>query len=123
MKGPWVKLWRNVFADEVVSFCMRRYGHETAIMWIGILSQADDGVLLMDEDVFADLIQIEENRYRELRGILIKRGLIIENEQGLLEVPNWNEYQTGQSTERARACRERRKDATLRNGCATEKQR
>jgi hypothetical protein len=123
MTGPWIKLWRNTLADEKVAFLMRRYGHEIFTLWVGILSQAEEGVLMMDEDVFADLVQIEEKRYLELRGILLKRGMVIENEAGRLEIPNWDEYQTGESTERVRAYRERKKAEALQKRPCNEMKR
>lgn len=123
MTGPWIKLWRSTLADEKVAFLMRRYGHEIFTLWIGLLTQSEEGVLTMDEDVFADLVQIEEKRFGELRGILIKRGMVIENDSGYLEIPNWDEYQTGESTERVRAYRERRKAETLQKRPCNEEKR
>ena len=79
-KGPWVKLWRNVLGDEKIAFLMRRYGHETFTFWIGLLTHTDYGVLLEDEEVFADACQITEKRYSEIRGIFLKYGLVEEDE-------------------------------------------
>lgn len=106
MKNPWVKLWRNTLNDEKVAFLMRRYGHECLTFWVGLLTKADDGVLLMDEDMFADLCLLEEKRYRELRDVFVKRGLVAIDEAGRMVVVNWDEYQTGESSERVRRFRE-----------------
>lgn len=113
-KGPWVKLWRNVLGDEKISFLMRRYGHETFTFWIGLLAHSEDGVLLEDEEVFADACQLEEKRYLEIRGIFLKYHLVEEDEQKHLVIKNWDEYQLSDSTERVRRWREKQKpDETL----------
>lgn len=106
MKNPWVKLWRNTLNDEKIAFLMRRYGHECLTFWVGLLTKADDGVLLMDEDMFADLCLLEDKRYQELRDVFIKRGLVALDADGHMVVVNWDEYQTGESTERVRRFRD-----------------
>lgn len=106
MKNPWVKLWRNTLNDEKVAFLMRRYGHECLTFWVGILTKADEGVLLMDEDMFADLCLLEDKRYQELRDVFVKRGLVAIDADGHMVVVNWDEYQTGESTERVRRFRD-----------------
>jgi hypothetical protein len=108
-KMPWVKLWRNVLGDEKIAFMMRRYGHETFTFWIGLLTHAEDGVLLEDEEIFADACQLEEKRYAEIRGIFLKYGRVKEDEQKHLVVQNWEEYQVGDSTDRVRRFREKQK--------------
>jgi len=132
MKNPWIKLWRNLLNDEKISFIIRRYGHDCITFWIGVLTKCEDGLLLEDEDVFADLCMLEETRYKEIRGIFLKRGLL-EEEDGVLRVVNWSEYQVGESTERSRKYRAAQKagkeepepsqpsePATSCNGDATE---
>jgi len=106
MKNPWVKLWRNTLNDEKVAFLMRRYGHECLTFWVGLLTKAEDGVLLMDEDMFADLCLLEDKRFQELRDVFVKRGLVALNADGHLVVVNWDEYQVGESTERVRRFRD-----------------
>jgi hypothetical protein len=111
-KMPWIKLWRQTLSDEKIAFLMRRYGHETLTFWVGLLTKAEDGVLLEDEEVFADLCQLEEKRYQEIRGIFLKHGLVVEDEDRHLIIPTWSEYQVGESTERSRRFRDRKRDAT-----------
>jgi|GEM_PF-3899461 len=111
MRGPWIKVFRHMLKDEKIAFLMRRYGHEALTFWVGFLTECEDGVLYLEEDIFADVLQIEEKRYQELRAILIKRGLLIENQDGRLESPTWDEYQLGESTERVRQYRERQRAA------------
>jgi hypothetical protein len=111
-KMPWIKLWRQTLSDEKIAFLMRRYGHETLTFWVGLLTKAEDGVLLEDEEVFADLCQLEEKRYQEIRGIFLKHGLVVEDEDRHLVIPTWSEYQVGESTERSRRFRDRKRDAT-----------
>lgn len=108
MKRPWIKLWRNLLNDEKIAFIIRRYGHDCITFWIGILTKCEDGLLLEDEDVFADLCMLEETRYKEIRGVFIKRGLLVE-ENGRLRVSNWEEYQVAESTDRVRQHREAKK--------------
>lgn len=108
-KMPWIKLWRGVLLDEKISFLIARYGHEVCTLWIGILTSCEDGVLRMDEDVLAALCHIEEKRYQELRGVLLARKLLMVGDEGHLEVPNWDEYQQSESTERVRRYRERQR--------------
>jgi len=129
MKNPWVKLWRNTLNDEKVAFLMRRYGHECLTFWIGLLTKADEGVLLMDEDMFADLCLLEEKRYNELRDVFVKRGLVSIDDAGHMVVVNWDEYQVGESTERVRRFRAKAAgtqgngDETPRNVTETETKR
>jgi hypothetical protein len=115
MKNPWVKLWRNVLNDEKVSFIIRRYGHDCLTFWIGLLTKCEDGVLDMDEEIFADLCLLETKRYEEIRGVFIKRGLVELDGNGLMVVLNWDEYQVGESTKRVRRYRDHQ-----RNGNETE---
>jgi len=125
MKNPWIKLYRNVLNDEKVSFILRRYGHDCLTFWIGILTKCDDGVLSMDEDMFADLCLLETKRYEEIRDVFIKRGLVELTDEGQLAVVNWDEYQVGESTKRVRNYRERQcnGDETPCNAHETEKER
>ncbi len=108
MKGPWIKLWRNVLSDPTLSFCMRRYGNDIMVLWIGILTNTEGGVLAIDEDILADQCVLADERYAELRSVLVKRRLIeIEDER--IVVPNWFEYQESESAERVRRFRERKR--------------
>lgn len=107
MKNPWIKLYRTVLNDEKISFILRRYGHECLTFWIGMLTKCDDGVLSMDEDMFADLCLLETKRYEEIRDVFLKRGLVELTEEGQLAVVNWDEYQVGESTKRVRNYRQR----------------
>ncbi len=112
MKGPWIKLWRNVLSDPTLSFCMRRYGNDIAVLWIGILTNTENGVLAVEEDILADQCILEEKRYRELRSVLVKRGMIEvddDDQDGKIVVPNWFEYQESESAERVRRFRERKR--------------
>lgn len=115
MKGPWIKLWRSVLSDPTLSFCMRRYGNDIAVLWIGILTNTENGVLAVEEDILADQCILEEKRYRELRSVLVKRGMIEvddDDPDGKIVVPNWFEYQESESAERVRRFRERKKAST-----------
>jgi hypothetical protein len=113
MRMPWFKCYRNILNDETMAFLMRRYGHETLTFWVGLMSQVDQdsGRLELDEDILADLCQLEEKRYAEIRGIFLKYKLVVEEDKKLVIV-NWKEKQQGDSTERVRRHRERQKDAT-----------
>jgi hypothetical protein len=75
--------------------------------------EQDSGVLFEDEEVFANLCLLEDKRYKEIRGIFIKHGLVVEDEEAHLVIVNWAEYQLGESTTRVRAHRARQKDETL----------
>jgi len=111
----WIKLDRNVLNDEKISFIMRRYGHECLTFWMAMLTKSENGVLLMDEDIFADQCLLETKRYEEIRDVFIKRGLVSVDDEGRLCVIKWDEYQVGESTERVRRYREKGKniDETL----------
>jgi hypothetical protein len=125
MKNPWVKLWRNVLNDEKVSFIIRRYGHDCLTFWIGLLTKCEDGTLEMDEEIFADLCLLETKRYEEIRGVFIKRGLVELDDNGLMVVCNWDEYQVGESTKRVRRFRDihRNADETPCNADETQMER
>lgn len=112
MDRPWIKLWRTILTDEKIAFILRRYGHDCMTFWVGVLTRCEGGVLLMEEEIFADLCLLETKRYEEIRGIFIKRGLLGEDEEGRLIVLNWGEYQVADSTERSRECRARKRAAT-----------
>lgn len=109
MKNPWIKLWRNTLSDEKLSFLIRRYGHECSTFWVALLTKCEDGVLLLDEDVFADLCFMEDKRYQEIRKVFIARGMVAQDDDGRLVVVNWDEYQTGESTDRVRRFRDRQR--------------
>lgn len=112
MKAPWVKLWRTTSTDEKLRFLVRRYGHECMTYWVALLTQCDDGVLTLEDEIMADLCIIEDSRFQELKGIFVKYGLIeVSGAQTLL--PKWDEYQLSESTERVRAYRERKKAEAL----------
>ena len=70
MKNPWVKLWRNVLNDEKISFIVRRYGHECLTFWIGVLTKCEDGILEMDEEIFAELCLVEWKRYEDRKSVV-----------------------------------------------------
>lgn len=74
-----------------------------------MLTKCEDGVLVMDEEIFADLCLLEAKRYEEIRGIFLKRGLVTEDDMHRLVVVNWGEYQVGESTERVRRFREKQR--------------
>ena len=109
MKNPWIKLWRNTLSDEKLSFLIRRYGHECSTFWVALLTKCEDGVLNLDEDVFADLCFMEDKRYQEIRKVFIARGMVAQDEDGRLVVVNWDEYQNGESTDRVRRFRDRQR--------------
>jgi hypothetical protein len=115
MTLPWFKVYRNILSDEKIAFLMRRYGHETFTFWMGLMSKVDPdtGIFEKDEDVLADLCQIEEKRFHEIRGIFIKYGLVSEVSGGKLSIIKWKEYQQSESTERVRQFRERQRAARL----------
>ena len=121
MRGmPWIKLDRGILSDAKVAFAVRRHGHECMTFWIGLLTMCEDGVLTMDEDIFADALFIEAKRYAEIREVFVTRGLVDQDEAGRLVVKNWSTYQQGESTERSRQYRERKRnaDATpMQRGC------
>ncbi len=109
MKNPWIKLYRTVLNDEKISFIIRRYGHECLTFWIGLLTKCEDGILLMDEEIFADLCLLETKRYEEIRDVFQKRGLIEIDPEGHITVIHWADYQGGESTDRVRKYRDSQK--------------
>lgn len=109
MKNPWIKLYRNVLNDEKVAFILRRYGHDCLTFWVGLLTKCEDGLLTMDEEIFADLCLLETKRFEEIRGVFIKRGLVELDAEGRLFVVNWAEYQQSESTDRVRRFRDSKK--------------
>ena len=112
MRGmPWIKLDRGILSDAKVAFAVRRHGHECMTFWIGLLTMCEDGVLAMDEDIFADSLFIEAKRYAEIREVFVSRGLVDQDAAGRLVVRNWAAYQHGESTERSRQFRERQRNA------------
>lgn len=111
MKNPWIKLYRNVLNDEKVAFILRRYGHDCLTFWVGLLTKCEDGVLTMDEEIFADLCLLETKRYEEIRAVFQKRGLIDLDEQGRVVVANWAEYQQSESSERVRRFRDAKRSS------------
>lgn len=93
MDRPWVKLWSKTIDDEKIRFVIKRYGHDCWTVFTAMLMKSKNGVLELDQEVFADSLFIEEARFQEIKKILSKYDLICIDEEGRPFLPKWDLYQ------------------------------
>lgn len=112
-KRPWVKLWRKILGDSMVSFLIERKGHDCLTVIIALLTSADDetGELEIDLETMAYLCKVSEERLQEILGLLQEdRFQFIEPiEDGRTAIVHWIEYQAADSAERTRVYREKKR--------------
>ena len=106
-KMPWVKLAAGFLRDEKVHFIIKKYGHDTMVVWTGLLTECERGVLEMDEEIFAEVCIMDMQRFDEIKKIFIKFGLVTQCNGEKLKVTNWEKYQFSDSYERVKAHREK----------------
>lgn len=88
-KMPWVKLAAGFLRDEKVHFIIKKYGHDTMVVWTGLLTECERGVLEMDEEIFAEVCIMDLQRFDEIKKALIESGLITINHAGRISVTLW----------------------------------
>jgi len=108
MKGPWVKLWRSFLSDPTVQYLKLRHGDVTVTSLVALLTSADDGVVTTPEDEIAVLCGLSDEDFKKIVDIIMSRGIISRNENGLITFRNWKKYQESDSAERMRKMREKR---------------
>lgn len=98
-KMAWVKVFRGCLRDEKLHYIIKKYGHDSIVFWIGLLTECDLGVLEMDEEIFAEICIMDTQRLSELKKIFAsdKFGLININGEGKIEISNWTTYQYSES--------------------------
>lgn len=144
MKISWLKLSVDILDDHKIKKIRKLPGgNEILICWIAVLCMAmksiRPGVLILSDDVIlnADDLAISADVTNETAEIAIKTfqklGMILENEQGFLEVKNFRnhqnldalEYKRGLSYARKKRFNEKQKQRFLqssnRNGTQSER--
>lgn len=106
---PWIKLSTNVLQDEKIRFLLRKHGHEVITFWVGLLTSNDDGIITTEQEILADVFEMQEEKFIEIKTAFIKYNIISENEDGIV-INNWKHYQQSESTERVKKYRERQKE-------------
>jgi hypothetical protein len=98
-KLKWVKLATGYLRDEKIHYIIKKYGHDSMVFWTGLLTECDRGVLQIDEDIFAEILVMDTQRFAELKKIFSdpKFGLIEVNDEGKIQVVKWEEYQYSES--------------------------
>lgn len=107
-KMPWVKLATGLLRDEKIHFIIKKYGHDTMVVWAGLLTECNRGVLEMDEEIFAEVCIMDMQRFEEIKKIFIKFELVTQCNGEKLKVTNWEKYQFSDSYERVKAHREKK---------------
>lgn len=107
-KMPWVKLAVGLLRDEKIHFIIKKYGHDTMVVWTGLLTECERGVLEMDEEIFAEVCIMDMQRFEEIKKVFIKFGLVTQCNGEKLKVTNWEKYQFSDSYERVKAHREKK---------------
>ena len=115
---PWVKLATGYLRDEKIHFIIKKYGHDTMVVWTGLLTECRRGVLEMDEEIFAEICVMDMQRFTEIKKTLMRFGLVTQCNGEKLKIANWDKYQFSDSYERVKAHRERH--VTERNGTETK---
>lgn len=106
-KMPWIKLATGMLRDEKIHFIIKKYGHDTMVVWTGLLTECNRGVLEMEEEIFAEVCIMDMQRFEEIKKIFIKFGLVTQSNGEKLKVTNWEKYQFSESYERVKAHREK----------------
>jgi len=121
-KMPWVKLAGGLLRDEKIHFIIKKYGHDTMVVWTGLLTECERGVLEMDEEIFAEVCIMDMQRFEEIKKIFLKFGLVTQCNGEKLKISNWEKYQFSDSYERVKAHREKKSsvNVTERNELVTD---
>lgn len=106
-KMPWVKLSAGFLRDEKIHFIIKKYGHDTMVVWTGLLTECKRGMLEMDEEIFTEICIMDVQRFDEIKKILIKFGLVTQCNGEKLKVTNWEKYQFSESYERVKSHRQK----------------
>lgn len=109
-ENRWIKLSRGYLRDEKIHYIIKRHGHDTMVVWTGLLSECRSGLLEMPEEVFAEICLIEQARFNEIIKIFTDFELVTRCNGEKLCVVNWNKYQFSESYDRVKAFRQ--KDVT-----------
>mgnify|MGYP001566626974 CR=1 FL=1 len=104
-ENRWIKLSRGYLRDEKIHYIIKRHGHDTMVVWTGILTECRSGVLEMPEEVFAEVCMIEQTRFVEIIKIFSDFELVTRCNGEKLQVVNWNKYQYSESYDRVKAFR------------------
>lgn len=106
-ENRWIKLSRGYLRDEKIHYIIKRHGHDTMVVWTGLLTECRSGILEMPEEVFAEVCMIEQTRFVEIIKIFTDFELVTRCNDGKLQVVNWAKYQYSESYERVKAFREK----------------
>ena len=104
-ENRWIKLSRGYLRDEKIHYIIKRHGHDTMVVWTGILTECRSGVLEMPEEVFAEVCMIEQTRFVEIIKIFTDFELVTRCNGEKLHVVNWAKYQYSESYDRVKAFR------------------
>jgi len=110
LKGPWVKLWRNILTDEKLKVLIEDHGDKAFRVWITLLARCEDGMVFDDRRILESITQTKGQKLEALLSDMQTLDMIrLENKQ--IIIVKWKEHQEGTSTHRTRAFRERQGNA------------
>src|SRR4030067_15114 len=104
-ENRWIKLSRGYLRDEKIHYIIKRHGHDTMVVWTGLLTECRSGVMEMPEEVFAEVCMIEQTRFVEIIKIFTDFELVTRCNGEKLQVVNWAKYQFSESYDRVKAFR------------------
>lgn len=107
MKGPWVKLWRELPSDEKLLAVIADHGDKAFRVWIVLITRANDGQITDKRKILAALCDAREKKFNSIISDMADLGMVDISEESIISIPNWVKYQEGKSTPRMRAFRER----------------